>query len=414
MSEEIAPKTADYTPHDREVVMAAVALWKSEPRTESLGMAKLHAAIKAQNPSWALSVNRLKSCLKVVNLLPQTAEQKQQLYHEQQYASQIRSKEMPGLDLAARTNNQVRLVTSKARGKGFHAVRDIKKDTVLWDEVPLVLVIPLEILKSVRQGNACAFCGTPFQNRGIRKGSLGTTSCPQSTCGARYCDSKCRSKDIIHGFTWHSNGTGKIKRDDWIKFEDFCVDNKWMGAYAYGIVLLTRLRQESTSTIGKPSLLKQQYESLATVGHDVRHHSSTKGTIQNASVFGEEQVEELWIKAHQLLSAVVSKVYDLSYQEFMDGVGAFNLNNVNGAIFMIQSHLNHSCEPNVHAKFHPKRADGLEIVTIADIKGNEELKVTYVDPKLGLRERQDELRHNWGFICVCPRCKREQKELDSQ
>lgn len=413
--------SAEYIPHDREVVMACVELWKSDPKTETLGMAKLQAAVKAAHPDWAVSANRLKSCLKAVNLMPQTVEQKQQISHDQQYSDKIKSKEMPGLDLAARASKQVRVVTTKARGKGFHAVKEIAAGTTLWEEQPLVLAIPVEIVPLARQGVACAYCGRQFQMRNApsknstnKQGPAGTTRCSQQqTCGARYCDPKCRAKDLIHAATWHTSGSGlgKINQEAWIKFEDCCVSNKWMSAYAFGIVLLTRLRLESTAAVGKQSLFRQQYESLATVGHDVRYYSATKGSVQTASMFGAEQTEELWRQVHSLLAAAVSRRYDLSYREFLDGVGAWNLNNVNEAIFMMQSHLNHSCEPNVHAKFHSKRVDGLEIVTILDIKAGEELKVTYVDPKLGLDERQDQLRKNWGFICVCPRCKREQKAL---
>lgn len=411
--------TTAYTPHDREVVMACVELWKNDPKTEALGMTKLQAAVKQAHPDWALSLNRLKTCLKAVNLMPQTVEQKQQISHDQQYSDQIRSKEMPGLDLAAKSTKEVRIVTTKAKGKGFHAVREIEEGTVLWDEQPLVLAIPLDLVKLAREGVACAYCGRQFQMRNAlsknssnQRGPMGTSRCNLQSCTAKYCDPKCRNKDIIHAGTWHATGTtgtGKINQEAWRKFEDYCVANKWMGAYAFGVVLLTRLRLETISAVGKQSLFKRQYESLATVGHDVRTHSATKGAVQTASVFGAEQTEDLWRQAHELLAAAVARVHALEYREFLDGVGAWNLNNVNEAVFMMQSHLNHSCEPNVHAKFHTKRVDGLTISAVAPIKAGEELKVTYVDPALPLDERQEQLRKNWGFICACPRCKREQK-----
>lgn len=475
-----APAPFTRVPHDREVVIACIELWKADPKTELLSMAKFHPLIKANHPDWSISVGRVKSCLKAANLLPLTADQKLQQQRDQQYASQIRSKEMPGLDLASITSTSIsklnktknkdekpmpkskskskakskqnqnqddqliKVVTSKARGKGFHAVRDIQNGTVLWEEQPLIMVTPFELLKVARIGLACPFCAKPCQTKSGAL-STGTITCSQyPACVARYCDASCRAKDEgIHASMWHSEQSKEeegilktassragnllnVKRDIWARFENYCMENSWMGAYGYGIVLLTRLSLEakaaaaaaaagSTSTadtVEKASLFKLQYESLATVGHDIRFHTANKGSLQNASVFGAEQVEVMWHNAHDLLALAVSPVYDLSYTEFMNGVGAFNLNNVDESIYRMQSHLNHSCEPNVHARFGAERHYGLKIVTVADIKANEELRISYVDPSLSLENRQDQLRKNWGFICACPRCKREQKELE--
>lgn len=414
MPTEESEKPVEYVPHEREVVSACVELWKQDSKTEALSIPKLHALIKAANPTWSLSANRVKTCLKTFNMLPQTAEQKQQQAREQQYANQIKSTEMPGLDLTALTKTDlVKVVTTKARGKGFYAVRDIPKGTVLWEEQPMVLVMRLEALKLARQSAACAYCGEVLIKSDTQRGPAGSASCTVATCAARYCNTKCRTKDTIHPYMWHTTGTGKIKKADWIKFENFCIENDWLGAYAFGIVVLTCLKQESTTPVGKPALLRLQYESLATVGQDVRHLSAEKGSVKTTSIFGAEQTEEMWRQGHQFLAATVAKVRELTYRQFLDGVGTFNLNNVNAAVFRLQSHLNHSCEPSVHANFRKERINGLEIVTTADIKANEELKITYVDPKASLEDRQTELRKNWGFICVCPRCKREQKELES-
>ena len=57
------------------------------------------------------------------------------------------------------------------------------------------------------------------------------------------------------------------------------------------------------------------------------------------------------------------------------------------------------------------RSKGFTVKALANIGANEELKVTYAQSALDYFSRQEELRKFWGFICACPRCKREFKEL---
>ena len=79
----------------------------------------------------------------------------------------------------------------------------------------------------------------------------------------------------------------------------------------------------------------------------------------------------------------------------------------------MHSHLNHSCDPNVSVRHMDQRYALSRITVIAKrpIKTGEELLITYVNPKLGYRARQDELR-GWGFgACVCSRCIEEAKMM---
>lgn len=51
----------------------------------------------------------------------------------------------------------------------------------------------------------------------------------------------------------------------------------------------------------------------------------------------------------------------------------------------------------------------ISIIAKRSIKAGEELLVTYVNPKLGFKARQEELR-GWGFgACTCKRCVDEAK-----
>ena len=75
--------------------------------------------------------------------------------------------------------------------------------------------------------------------------------------------------------------------------------------------------------------------------------------------------------------------------------------------------MNHSCNPNVSVRHLDQRNALCRITVLAHrpIKVGEELLVTYVDPKLGYKQRQDELSA-WGFgKCCCERCLKEAKTV---
>lgn len=51
-------------PHERQIVDQVIAIWKEDPSTENLGVAKLHAIIKQKHPNWTVSDKRVKQLLK--------------------------------------------------------------------------------------------------------------------------------------------------------------------------------------------------------------------------------------------------------------------------------------------------------------------------------------------------------------
>jgi hypothetical protein len=82
-----------------------------------------------------------------------------------------------------------------------------------------------------------------------------------------------------------------------------------------------------------------------------------------------------------------------------------------GGIYILHSHLNHSCSPNISVRHFDQRTSlsRITLVAIRDIEVGEELLVTYVNPEGGLKARRDELL-NWGFgLCMCERCIEEEK-----
>lgn len=393
-------KTAEeeYTPHEREVVGSVIAIWKKNPATETLGNAKLHQLVKREHPNWTLSEKRLKNLLKQHGL--------QTHVPIVQYVSETVSYPTPGLELPP----GVRLEMTKSRGKALYSARNFSEGDLIWEEEPLVLVAPLDVIPLMRKALACAHCARPFQQRSKSGGiPMGGSDC--KTCPARWCGPKCRKADHIHGALWHQASSTKIKEDIWQRFEKFSLENEWNAAYGYGIVLLNMIKDPAK---GK---LRKSMDAMAKVRQDVRQKAVDTSTAQPQSnnPFGggggllQEQYEELWKTGFELLREAVKPSYELTYDEWMLGLGMFNINNLDGNIFLTQSHLNHSCSPNVDVKIIGRTA-GIKVYAKRNIKQGEELLTTYVNPNDPLAKRRYDLRVNWGFQCNCTRCKQEDKE----
>ena len=85
-----------------------------------------------------------------------------------------------------------------------------------------------------------------------------------------------------------------------------------------------------------------------------------------------------------------------------------------GGLYMLHSHMDHSCNPNVSVQ-HPDRRTTLSRATViakGDIVVGEArgLVVTCVDASLGEHERRSQLAA-WGFgQCDCERCVEKERE----
>lgn len=363
-------------PHDRQIVQAVVDIWRKDKATEKLGAAKLTGLVKMTHSDWQLSEKRLKSVLKAANLPLNPV--------KYTYAGEITSTATPGLQMPEKVNLNV----AKGRGKGLYAKKPILKGEELWHEQAFLLVPPLEHVEIMRKSLGCAFCSRPFQSPKL-------VEC--GACMAKWCDNDCKKKDVTHVAMWHDSRHGKVTRVEWRRFEDFCVENGWMALYALGLLWLRIIRDPKRE-------IQAQMAAFAKVGQDVRH----RAVEQSASLFASEQSEELWKEGFVLLHGLLHDEAFSYEDDFLPGLGMFNINNVDGNMYLTQSHLNHSCEPNVDVQ-NVGRTEGISVRARRDIKVGEELFTTYVNPAHELDERRYDLRVNWGFLCNCSRCKSEEK-----
>ena len=99
----------------------------------------------------------------------------------------------------------------------------------------------------------------------------------------------------------------------------------------------------------------------------------------------------------------------------------FNTNNLNGALYTLYSHINHSCLPNSRAIDTWGRLgelsgmlsfDGVNSVIAGEkeIGEGEEVTVSYVDVSSQGELRRDHLKKDYGFMCHCPRCAQEESK----
>ncbi|KAK9472777.1 uncharacterized protein V1510DRAFT_365049 [Dipodascopsis tothii] len=373
-------------PSDAEIVAAVAAVRAAEP---GLGIAKVLAQIKADHAGWSLSLNRLKAVAKAATGAAVPQDVAATLYVEQ-----TRSAPVPSLQLPP----SVRVVDTAARGgKGLEAAAAAAAGAELWAEPALVLVPPLALLTLIPSGQACSHCAKPLQ--------ISTPLVASCTyCAARWCSSRCRTRNAaFHKKTRHS-GAG----EEWTMIERFAVDNQWQGVYGYAYVLAaSRFDDPGNQRYRGPGACASVAEGvagLARVGQDVRQRADPQAA---SNIFAEEQAEMLWQEGHGVVAKFFAKLgAPPTYEEFLEGLGMININNLDGSIYLLQSHLNHSCEPNVDVKFVTRTA-GVRVVALQALRPGDELTTTYVDLRQDVAARRRQLHQGWGFWCTCARCVRE-------
>ncbi|OBA19566.1 SET domain-containing protein [Metschnikowia bicuspidata var. bicuspidata NRRL YB-4993] len=390
-------------PHERQVVDAVIALWKEDSSTESLGAGRLHALVKARHPNWTLSEKRMKTLLKNFGLSPSVDSA------PFTYASDITSQVTPDATLPEKVN----LVMTSKRGKGLYAKKPIANGELIWEETPLFLVPLLAHYELILLGKACTNCGK-MGNDPSR--ALSRTSVLQgldcNTCPEIWCSLTCKvANQVVHSSLKHGGRATRrlINPEAFHALTEYCVKEQWNALYAITLIYAQCL-------LDKTGVKAKQFKAMARVSQKVRYKAlnSSAGafdSLQGGALFVEEQQEKLWEEGFNLFANVFPSAspQELHYDEFLHMMGTYNINNLDSSVFLIQSHLNHVCDPNTSVDTSVKKYEGLRVHAARDIKVGEELTTTYVNPSHTVQQRQRELRVNWGFLCKCPKCKDDLK-----
>lgn len=104
---------------------------------------------------------------------------------------------------------------------------------------------------------------------------------------------------------------------------------------------------------------------------------------------------------------------DTLYAVLDETVGQF-LNNEGSGMYLTQSKINHSCNPNAEIRF-PYSNNILQVVALRDINPDEEICISYLDDcqiNRSRHSRQKYLQENYLFLCECIKCQEEIDQAD--
>ncbi|KAI8969725.1 hypothetical protein BDB01DRAFT_840088 [Pilobolus umbonatus] len=295
----------------------------------------------------------------------------------------------PQLDFKSVSDKVVARMIDPVTGKGLFAACDIKKDETIFTETPFVYFPPWEIYSFILSGNVCGLCCKPimYPNRL-------TQHCGH--CGIYYCSKQCR----VHAWdTFHPIECYQLN-PEMRDFMQFCQSENWQAPAAvariYSYLSIAHQKGELDQVVG-------HLDAFATVSQEERQAKETEW------IFMEQPTRELWSKARQLLKKAIKNpppslnLFD--EETFLHYLGKFNINNQNGGLYLVHSHINHNCYPNVSIDYpQPKSQYRLAVRAIRDIKKGEQLFETYVNPRWNKETRVTYLDKSYLFKCQCERC----------
>lgn len=385
-------------PTNKQICDDVVLLWRQEPASEDLGISKLHTKIKDRNTQWVISERKLKQVLTDHNL-HFTDESK--LFT---YADQVTALECPQIDPAHLNKIELRKV-GPTRSFSVFATKNLKRDElVFYEHEALTPILPLEKISLAKVGRACALCGQSLTQSShfTMKNGL---DCQM--CSAIWCSKHCKKYDTTHAFLKHATSRNKqVSATGWLEFEHFCRENVLHAGYSVGVIYSRSLLDKNEG-----SRIKAQFEALAQVSQNLRIKAADSTNIGGTFDLSTGAVgiddTSTWSRSYDLFCEAFpgAKNDGLDLDTYLKYIGKFNINQLEGHIYTVYSHLNHNCEPNVRYEFDGKI--GLKLFARKDIKKGEELFTTYVNPLHGVTLRRRELLVNWGFLCKCDRCKKE-------
>ncbi|OSC96407.1 SET domain-containing protein [Trametes coccinea BRFM310] len=401
--------TSQTTPSEEELKNALLELKSANP---TLGISKIHAQLLAAHPAWTVSEKRTRKILQGEGLVNNVnGGNPGQLYPV--------SKLMESLDVSKYSKKIEVKYFSKVKGKGLVAKEPITEGETIWKEDPWVLAPEWDLYDHQMSSHACGYCSTPLTISPLIVPCAASSS--SMPCPMRFCSRLCLARSgKTHPLLCAARNPAAAP------LLYFARKNQWMALHALAQctarVLLAYNQDEKT--------FEEDWEvmrSLAQLGMEER----AMGGWLNA-----EPDRAMWKKAHKLyLQAFQEPATDaekkrlakllkkplrqdiaealFDYDAFLRGLGRMSLNlEAHGGLYVLHSHLNHSCAPNASVRHLDQRTALSRITVLArrDIAAGEELTITYVNPNLPLEQRRRQLME-WGFgKCMCERCVREERE----
>ncbi|KAI1319448.1 SET domain-containing protein 5 [Mortierella claussenii] len=404
---------ATITPEAPALTAAIAAIKQKDP---SLGIKKVLAEIQAQEPTWLVSEKRVKKLMGEAGIAVARPDAEMDL-DPSVPVSHIDT----DVDVNTLTNGLVKArMINKVIGKGLFAAQDLPKGNVLFTEFPFIYFPPMKRYNMVVKGEACGLCA-----RTIKHGNLLICGCP--SCGRiKYCTKACRQTawDSSHRFECLALNPA-IK-----EYINYCIQENWnagMGALRCyeRILIANEISPEELASVLK------HFDAFATVSQEERQKKETSWDMMG------DQSRDIWERALELLikgckyplqvtpktgPAVLTKPLPdhlkdslFSMDTFLKFVGRYNINNQDGGLYLLHSSLNHACIPNAIID-HPGAGTnyGVSVRLARDVKRDEQLQITYCDPRWKRDTRQQYLRTEYLFTCKCKRCTGSDDSLNEE
>jgi len=263
----------------------------------------------------------------------------------------------------------LRKIISKTKGQ--HTLRfdqqkkllvaafDQSQPGTLFLEAPMILLPDFELLRLIKIGKCCAYCGCVLKgdNEGRLAGSdtkplnrkaskeqkidrfISGLDCDQ--CSLRWCGDACKSADSLHGILNHRPenkscshqfvGADSRKKDvllfdRWSSLWSFVATERLELCY-YGISAILRIYYDEK--------LREPFESLRCLS-DCTEKEMIRYLCSCSSTLDEDKLR----KCYEMLIACFKKM-DLGFGTFLRYLTIYKRNNFSGCIYLLASSLDH-------------------------------------------------------------------------
>ncbi|KAK7045435.1 hypothetical protein VNI00_007688 [Paramarasmius palmivorus] len=383
------------TPSDVDLREALKSLKASNP---SLGIPKIHALLLQTHPEWLVSEKRTRKFLQNEGLVLST----EPATPKTRYPS---SRVIRDLDVPRWSSKVEVKYFNKNKGKGLVAKEKIAEGETIWKEDPFLVAAECTSL---------------------------VTNCPSSSsdCPAHFCNRLCQARSAKHHpLLCPVQNPASVPLLKWAR------ETEWLALHALAQLTSRLILANQVDASG--NLLEEDWRLCSALAQmsleDRARYSFGQSEEEVKNNPGWKKAYDLYIQAFQKPTSPIeqkklAKIFKkplradieaelFSYQGFLRGLGRMSLNlEAHGGLYVLHSHLNHSCTPNVSVRHIDQRNALSRITVIArrEIEPGEELFITYVNPNNGVIARRKELQE-WGFgQCNCERCVKEAKALPKE
>ncbi|KAK0208411.1 hypothetical protein DFS33DRAFT_1496957 [Desarmillaria ectypa] len=395
---------------DDETILSAISIIHSA--LPGFGTTRLHTAVIDAHPEWKGVVGEKRLRRMIANFKkdeetegpikdnsasttkPKTKKKKKAKAKASPGETYPTSSLLPGSALTLPLTVAVRYF-DKQKGKGLVALRRIEEGETLWKEDPWIIAPEWDIFDLQQRAVACAHCTTPFS-----QSSTLVTSCQH--CSASYCTRLCLLRSAsTHPLLCPGQNTASVPLLKQAR------SLAWMALHALSrVTARVLLGGEQEWDVVKAMAELGMEERFQKIHATPERETWKQVWALYVSAFQSPQALKIVAKTKKPLGEQ-TKTELFSYEGFLRGLGRMSLNlESHGGLYLLHSHLNHSCDPNLSIR-HLQQSSALARITVIAkraILPEEELTITYVDPSLGVAQRRQALGE-WGFgDCTCSRC----------